>query len=261
MNKRLFGIGILILFISCVSRQPAVLTQEGGIDTTQTNEPQKEMNNVVITPKDTITMLPELVENVGADSILSFKVYHEKPYISADSLAIILTLWDSIISNPLLGYSESWIKTENGWEKWVYISDECELVLLTPFDNRAKTASALYWNGSPELPANRGLVNKSETLYIWVNNIPTLTITYNDFIDATYDFKELVGIKRKGKSYVKSRVRFVVEADGSVSNAHIIASSTPEMDRLALIISSYILKYTKPTHRDIPCRVVMDLWI
>lgn len=114
MNKRLFGIGILILFISCVSRQPAVLTQEGGIDTTQTNEPQKEMNNVVITPKDTITMLPELVENVGADSTLSFKVYHEKPYISADSLAIILTLWDSIISDPLLGYSESWIKTENG---------------------------------------------------------------------------------------------------------------------------------------------------
>lgn len=263
MNQKFLFVFILALFTSCASKQASVPIQEGSSEIIQVNEPQKDWNNEEGTvSKSTTTTTQGIQEYTDADSLLSFNIYHEKPYICADSLAMILTLWDSIISDPLLGYEGGWITEDaNGERTTTYINDKAEIVQATPFFGRPKTASAIYWEGSPELPANRGLANKSEALFTWVNNMPTITFTYHNFIEAVDDFKKHVGIKRKGKSYIKSKVRFVIEADGSISNAHIIASSTPEMDRLALIISSYILRYTPPTHRNVPCRVVMDVWI
>ncbi len=258
MNKVLFLASALWLFVACTTKYSTAVVKDMRIDTVQVDE------SAILWGGDTTIVVEQesVVEQMAKDSMKKSRVspkriYHEPPSISADSLAVIRALWDSIISNPLLGYKKIYTQNENGKQTMVYVQAEAETVLLGPFDGRRKTSRPLYWEGSAELPANRGVENSSDVLYSWVDNMPNLTITYDEFIKTMAGLKELFAIK----SNVKSKVRFVVEADGSITNAHIIESSTSQMNQLALIVSNYILKYTRPTHRKAPCRVVMELWI
>ena len=252
MSKTIFLFFVLCIFISCTTKSHIAVVKDMPTDTMQMGESSRFK----------IDDTTNIVEQIAADSIRRNntsprQIYHEQPKLSADSLAALLVLWDSIISNPLLGYEKVYTKNENGKQTMVYVQADAETVLLSPFDGSRKTSRALYWAGSVELPANRDMGSSSDVLFSWVDNMPTLTITYDKFIDAMDCLKELLAIK----SNIKSKVRFVVEADGSISNAHIVESSIPQMDQLALIVSCYILRYTQPTHRNVPCRVVMDLWI
>ncbi len=258
MNKKLFLASVLWLFVACTTKHSTAAIKDICMDTTQVDE----LSTIWASDTTMVVGQQAMVEQIAKDSmtrdsVSPKRIYFGPPYISADSLATIRVLWDSIISNPLLGHKKIYTKNENGKQTIVYVQAEAETVLLGPFDGRRKTSRPLYWEGSDELPANRGVESGSDVLYSWVDNMPSLTITYDEFIWTMAGLKELFAIK----SNVKSKVRFVVEADGSITNAHIIESSTSQMNQLALIVSSYILKYTQPTHRKIPCRVVMELWI
>lgn len=190
----------------------------------------------------------------------SQRIIVEPPYISADSLAMLRKLWDSIINDPYLGYSKGYISDESRKKIEIYYREDYGVIIMKTVGLSSQGVShknGIYWSGSKVLPANYKASDSTARLYRMVDNMPEFPYREGDrdFDDAMKAFKPQLGLSR-GRHTV---VRFVVEADGTVSNAHIIKSHTPREDYFATVIATYLLCFTPPTHQGKPCRVVYQL--
>ena len=190
----------------------------------------------------------------------SQRIIVEPPYISADSLAMIRKLWDSIINDPDLGYNKGYIIEESGKKIEVRYRDDygIQIIKTVGFTSHGVShKNGIYWSGSKVLPANYKASDSTVRLYRMVDNMPEFPYREGDrdFDDAMNRFKPQLGLSH-GRH---TMVRFVVEADGTVSNAHIIKSHTPREDYFATVIATYLLRFTPPTHQGKPCRVVYQL--
>lgn len=231
MNRRLCYFGFFLLLLAgCISVP---------INTPQRDTAQ-EVNKVFI--KDSA----------------SNRVIIEPPYISADSLAMMRELWDSIFNYPYSRRGGFITEDKLGRRVAVCYEDSYGVTLVKtvdhPFAGR-KYNDGVYWRGTKELPANYMVSDSTAHLFQLVDNMPQFPGKGGD--RNFYDTREIFNSKLTLKG--DAVVRFVVEADGTVSNAHVIQGSTPREDYFARVIATYLLRFTPPTHRGKPCRVVYQL--
>lgn len=182
-----------------------------------------------------------------------------EPYISIDSLTIMRELWESVITSPSSKRKAELVETDYGNIAISY-EDSYGLEIFKIVDHAEKGKrykGAVYWRGSKELPANYMVADSTTHLYQWIDNPPQFPYKGGDrdYVDAIAVLKQELGLSPKGHT----KVRFVVEADGTVSNAHVIKSQSPREDYFAMVIVTYLLKFTPPTHRGKPCRIVYQL--
>ena len=231
----------------------------------------KKTKDLSIAPIEKVNTSMDIHDSINKASTMNLKgiskldstsqrIIVEPPYISADSLAMIRKLWDSIINDPDLGYNKGYIIEESGKKIEVRYRDDygIQIIKTVGFPSHGVShKNGIYWSGSKVLPANYKATDSTARLYRLVDNMPEFPYREGDrdFDDAMKAFKPQLGLSR-GRHTV---VRFVVEADGTVSNAHIIKSHTPREDYFATVIATYLLRFTPPTHQGKPCRVVYQL--
>ena len=153
---------------------------------------------------------------------------------------MIRELWDSIVNDPLLGYFKVVFVSEDGTETEGYMHEDYGVIIIKTVNQPSRGIDyrgGIYWTGTETLPANYMSSDSAMHLYQFVDNMPEFPYRDDDrsFDDAMNAFKPRVGLS-KGRHTV---VRFVVEADGTVSNAHIIKSSTPRENYFARVIATY----------------------
>lgn len=257
MNKRLCYFGFCLLLLtgctSCKEQKEILIGTIGRIDTSRVTPVQDRLDSLKQAAARAVNKVPYL------DSA-SKKIAIEPPYISADSLTMIRELWDSIVNDPLLGYFKVVFVSEDGTETEGYMHEDYGVIIIKTVNQPSRGIDyrgGIYWTGTETLPANYMSSDSAMHLYQFVDNMPEFPYRDDDrsFDDAMNAFKPRLGLS-KGRHTV---VRFVVEADGTVSNAHIIKSSTPRENYFARVIATYLLRFTPPTHRGRPCRVVYQL--
>ncbi len=257
MNIRLCYFGFCLLLLtgctSCKEQKEILIGTIGRIDTSRATPVLDRLDSLKQAAAQTVNKEPYW------DSA-SKKIAIEPPYISADSLTMIRELWDSIVNDPLLGYFKVVFVSEDGTETEGYMHNDYGVIIIKTVSQPSRGISnrgGIYWTGTETLPANYMSSDSAMHLYQFVDNMPEFVYKGGDrdFDDAMNAFKPRLGLS-KGRHSV---VRFVVEADGTVSNAHIIKSSTPREDYFARVIATYLLRFTPPTHRGKPCRVVYQL--
>ena len=257
MNKRLCYFGFCVLLstgcTSCKEQKEMLIDPIERIDTSRATP--------VLDLLDSLKQAAaQAVNKVSYLDSVSKQIVIEPPYISADSVAMICELWDSIVNDPLLGYFKVVFVSEDGTETEGYMHEDYGVIIIKTVNQPSRGIDyrgGIYWTGTETLPANYMSSDSAMHLYQFVDNMPEFPYRDDDrsFDDAMNAFKPRVGLS-KGRHTV---VRFVVEADGTVSNAHIIKSSTPREDYFARVIATYLLCFTPPTHRGRPCRVVYQL--
>ena len=231
----------------------------------------KKTKGLSIAPIEKINTSMDIHDSINKASTMNLKgiskldstsqrIIVEPPYISADSLAMIRKLWDSIINDPDLGYNKGYIIEESGKKIEVRYRDDygIQIIKTVGFPSHGVShKNGIYWSGSKVLPANYKATDSTVRLYRLVDNMPEFPYREGDrdFDDAMNRFKPQLGLSH-GRHTV---VRFVVEADGTVSNAHVIKSHSPREDYFATVIATYLLRFTPPTHQGKPCRVVYQL--
>ena len=257
MNIRLCYFGFCLLLLtgctSCKEQKEILIGTIGRIDTSRATPVLDRLDSLKQAAARAVNKVPYL------DSA-SKKIAIEPPYISADSLTMIRELWDSIVNDPLLGYFKVVFVSEDGTETEGYMHEDYGVIIIKTVNQPSRGIDyrgGIYWTGTETLPANYMSSDSAMRLYQFVDNMPEFPYRDDDrsFDDAMNAFKPRLGLS-KGRHTV---VRFVVEADGTVSNAHIIKSSTPREDYFARVIATYLLRFTPPTHRGRPCRVVYQL--
>ena len=257
MNKRLCYFGFCLLLLtgctSCKEQKEILIGTIGRIDTSRATPVLDRLDSLKQAAARAVNKVPYL------DSA-SKKIAIEPPYISADSLTMIRELWDSIVNDPLLGYFKVVFVSEDGTETEGYMHEDYGVIIIKTVNQPSRGIDyrgGIYWTGTETLPANYMSSDSAMRLYQFVDNMPEFPYRDDDrsFDDAMNAFKPRLGLS-KGRHTV---VRFVVEADGTVSNAHIIKSSTPRENYFARVIATYLLRFTPPTHRGRPCRVVYQL--
>lgn len=293
MNKRLFhlALGLLLLLAACSTQKespaptqprvthinrmgskrntklsPQTVVTPGTSSKTTTKEyksakdKSKELlDSIMQAIPDTVTLDNAAMKRLHLDTT-SRRIIIEPPHISADSLAMIRELWDSIVNDPFLGCYEITFIDEQGNETKGWMHDDYGVILIKTVNTPPRSINnktAKYWTGSKALPANYMTTDSIVHLYQWIDNMPEFFYKGGDrdFDDAMNAFKPRLGLS-KGRHTV---VRFVVESDGTVSNAHIIKSHSPREDYFATVIATYLLKFTPPTHQGKPCRIVYQL--
>ena len=257
MNKGLCYFGFCLLLLtgctSCKEQKEILIGTIGRIDTSRATPVLDRLDSLKQAAAQTVNKVPYL------DSA-SKKIAIEPPYISADSVAMICELWDSIVNDPHLGCYKVVFASEDGTETEGYMHEDYGVIIIKTVNLPSRginNRGGIYWTGTERLPANYMSSDSAIHLYQFVDNMPEFPYRDDDrsFDDAMNAFKPRLGLS-KGRHTV---VRFVVEADGTVSNAHIIKSSTPREDYFARVIATYLLCFTPPTHRGRPCRVVYQL--
>ena len=231
----------------------------------------KKSKDLSVAPVEKISTSMDILDNTNRALTMNLEeiskldstsqyIIIEPPYISADSLAMIRKLWDSIINDPYLGYSKGYISDESGKRIEAYFREDYGVIIMKTIDLPSRGVNyknGIYWSGSKVLPANYKAKDSTVRLYRLVDNMPEFPYREGDrdFDDAMNRFKPQLGLSR-GRH---TMVRFVVEADGTVSNAHIVKSHTLREDYFATVIATYLLRFTPPTHQGKPCRVVYQL--
>lgn len=257
MNRRLCYFGFCLLLLtgctSCKEQKEILIGTIGRIDTSRATPVLDLLDSLKRAAVQAVNKVPYW------DSV-SKQIVIEPPYISADSLAMIRELWDSIVNDPLLGCYKVVFVSEDGTEIEGYMHNDYGKIIIKTVNQPSigiNNRGGIYWTGTETLPANYMSSDSAIHLYQFVDNMPEFVYKGGDrdFDDAMNAFKPRLGLS-KGRHTV---VRFVVEADGTVSNAHIIKSSTLREDYFARVIATYLLRFTPPTHRGKPCRVVYQL--
>lgn len=257
MNIRLCYFGFCLLLLtgctSCKEQKEILIGTIGRIDTSRATPVLDRLDSLKQAAAQTVNKVPYLNSS-------SKKIAIEPPYISADSLTMIRELWDSIVNDPLLGYFKVVFVSEDGTETEGYMHEDYGVIIIKTVNQPSRGIDyrgGIYWTGTETLPANYMSSDSAMHLYQFVDNMPEFPYRDDDrsFDDAMNAFKPRLELS-KGRHTV---VRFVVEADGTVSNAHIIKSSTPRENYFARVIATYLLRFTPPTHRGRPCRVVYQL--
>ena len=99
MSKTIFLLSVLCIFISCTTKSHIAVVKDMPTDTMQMGESSRFKID------DNINIVEQIADDsIRRNNTSPRQIYHEQPKLSADSLAALRVLWDSIISNPLLGY-------------------------------------------------------------------------------------------------------------------------------------------------------------
>lgn len=216
------------------------------------------LDSIMLAMPDTVTLDDAAMKRHHLDTT-SRRIIIEPPHISVDSLVMLRELWSGIIKDPASKRKSEYVKDEHGNYIAICYEDSYGIEIFKTVDNaeRRRHNRAIYWRGSKELPANYMASDSTVHLYQWIDNLPQLPYKGGDrdYIDAIAVLKQELGLSPEGHT----KVRFVVEADGTVSNAHIIRSHSPREDYFATVIATYLLKFTPPTHQGKPCRIVYQI--
>lgn len=257
MNRQLCYFGFCLLLLagctSCKEQKEMLIDPIGRIDTSRATPVLDRLDSLKQAAAQAVNKAPYW-------DAASKQIVIEPPYISADSLTMIRELWDSIVNDPYLGCYKVVFVSEDGTETEGYMHEDYGVIIIKTVNQPSRgiyNRSGIYWTGTETLPANYMVSDSAMHLYQFVDNMPEFVYRGGDrdFDDAMNAFKPRLGLS-KGRHTV---VRFVVEADGTVSNAHIIKGYTPREEYFARVIATYLLRFTPPTHRGKPCRVVYQL--